>query len=252
MMVISIPLPHLGKRASLAKIFGRRHFCRSGGLAEGFSNVPGAEDERAFSIALSVEKEASAHETLRLRSFLRQFDGTNPDIYYDFINGKVPEPDWAALYPDQWEAAEQEAWLLELGQEDSARRLDARLDAIRTASDGNVILIGGPPCQAYSLAGRSRNAGKEGYEPSKDDRHFLYQEYIRILDRLNPAAFVMENVKGMLSSSVDGESRIRRISRAGQASDSRAFSRRSARRLASRSASRRRGCTRSKTTSPTG
>jgi DNA (cytosine-5)-methyltransferase 1 len=183
-------------------------FAGPGGLAEGFSNVPGAEDERAFSIALSVEKEASAHETLRLRSFLRQFDGTNPDIYYDFINGKVPEPDWAALYPDQWEAAEQEAWLLELGQEDSARRLDARLDAIRTASDGNVILIGGPPCQAYSLAGRSRNAGKEGYEPSKDDRHFLYQEYIRILDRLNPAAFVMENVKGMLSSSVDGESRI--------------------------------------------
>lgn len=183
-------------------------FAGPGGLAEGFSSVPGDGDERAFSIALSIEKEASAHETLRLRSFLRQFDGAIPAAYYDFINGKASEPDWAALYPDQWKAAEVEAWQLELGKEDPAKRLDARLDAIRSESDGNVILIGGPPCQAYSLAGRSRNVGKEGYEPIKDEKHFLYREYIRILDRLNPAAFVMENVKGMLSSSVDGENRI--------------------------------------------
>jgi DNA (cytosine-5)-methyltransferase 1 len=68
-----------------------------------------------------------------------------------------------------------------------------------------VILIGGPPCQAYSLVGRARNKGTEGYEASKDHRHFLYREYIRILQTLMPAAFVMENVKGLLSSSVDGE-----------------------------------------------
>jgi DNA (cytosine-5)-methyltransferase 1 len=47
--------------------------------------------------------------------------------------------------------------------------------------------------------------GIEGYEASKDHRHFLYKEYIRILKTLMPAAFVMENVKGLLSSSVDGE-----------------------------------------------
>ncbi len=182
-------------------------FAGPGGLAEGFSSVPGADDERAFSIALSIEKEASAHETLRFRSFLRQFDSALPDAYYDFVNGKIPEPDWASLHSSEWDAAKEEAWKLELGKDDSAR-LDERLDAIRAESDGNVILIGGPPCQAYSLAGRSRNVGKEGYEPSKDEKHFLYREYIRILDRLNPAAFVMENVKGMLSSSVDGENRI--------------------------------------------
>ncbi|WP_250890899.1 DNA cytosine methyltransferase [Sphingobium nicotianae] len=183
-------------------------FAGPGGLAEGFSGVPGAGDEHAFRIALSIEKDASAHETLRLRSFLRQFDGDIPVGYYDYINGKAPEPDWATLYPDEWEAAEEEAWQLELGKEEPALRLDARLDAIRVESGGDVILIGGPPCQAYSLAGRSRNLGKEGYVALEDNRHFLYQEYIRILDRLNPAAFVMENVKGMLSSSVDGESRI--------------------------------------------
>lgn len=182
-------------------------FAGPGGLAEGFSSVLGADGRNAFTIALSIEKEASAHATLQLRSFLRQFGGALPKRYYDFINGKVPEPDWAALYPEQWKAAEEEAWQLELGKDDPAA-LDARLDIIRIESKGDVILIGGPPCQAYSLAGRSRNLGKEGYEPIKDEKHFLYREYIRILDRLNPAAFVMENVKGMLSSSVDGENRI--------------------------------------------
>lgn len=73
----------------------------------------------------------------------------------------------------------------------------------------NAILIGGPPCQVYSLVDRAQNQSKEGYVASADDRHVLYLEYIRILDRLRPAAFVMKNVKGMLSSSVDdGESRI--------------------------------------------
>ncbi|AOO80311.1 DNA cytosine methyltransferase [Bosea vaviloviae] len=183
-------------------------FAGPGGLAEGFSSVPGAEGKRAFKIALSIEKETAAYSTLRLRSFLRQFDGNLPDSYYNLINSGKDEPDWAALDPERWKAACEDAWQLELGKEHPELRLNARLDSIRSQSDGNVILIGGPPCQAYSLAGRSRNLGKEGYVASEDEKHFLYQEYIRILDRLRPVAFVMENVKGMLSSSVDGESRI--------------------------------------------
>lgn len=184
-------------------------FAGPGGLAEGFSSVRGHDGERAFRIELSIEKEASAYSTLLLRAFLRQFGDSLPDCYYRFINEGGDEPDWGSLHPKEWAAARQEAWQLELGVEDPRDRLDARLDAIREASGGNTILIGGPPCQAYSLVGRARNQGKEGYVASKDARHFLYQEYIRILDRLRPAAFVMENVKGMLSSSVDnGESRI--------------------------------------------
>lgn len=183
-------------------------FAGPGGLAEGFSSVPGADGGRAFKIALSIEKETAAHSTLRLRSFLRQFDGALPDSYYSLINDGGVEPNWSELHPDEWKVAEEEAWQLELGKEDPEKRLNVRLDAIRAESDGKVILIGGPPCQAYSLVGRARNSGKEGYVASKDEKHFLYQEYIRILDRLRPAAFVMENVKGMLSSSVDGENRI--------------------------------------------
>lgn len=94
--------------------------------------------------------------------------------------------------------------MLELGSRGAAAEIDARLDQIVKSHRGNVLLIGGPPCQAYSLVGRARNKGTEGYEASKDNRHFLYKEYIRILKKLMPAAFVMENVKGLLLSSVDG------------------------------------------------
>ncbi|MFN3627065.1 MAG: DNA cytosine methyltransferase, partial [Parvibaculum sp.] len=64
-------------------------------------------------------------------------------------------------------------------------------------------LIGGPPCQAYSRVGRARSRSKADYVPEEDHRHYLFREYIRVLDRLRPAAFVMENVKGMLSSTVE-------------------------------------------------
>ena len=94
---------------------------------------------------------------------------------------------------------------LELGSSTAIQKIDERLKEIKKDHAGNVILIGGPPCQAYSLVGRARNKGKEGYVASEDHRHFLYKEYIRILQTLMPAAFVMENVKGLLSSSVGGE-----------------------------------------------
>jgi DNA (cytosine-5)-methyltransferase 1 len=183
-------------------------FAGPGGLAEGFSSVLSKDGNRAFSIALSVEKDKAAHSTLQLRSFLRQFGDAFPQAYYDFLNGAAEEPDWKACYPAEWAAAEAEAWQLELGAKGVSRKLNRRLDQIHRDNGGNVILIGGPPCQAYSLAGRVRNQGKDNYEPQKDKRHFLYREYIRILDHLRPAAFVMENVKGILSSSVDGQSKI--------------------------------------------
>ena len=181
-------------------------FAGPGGLAEGFSSIRDANGLHPFQIALSVEKEASAFETLRLRSFLRQFDGRLPSDYYRFLNNDIPEPDWSALFPEEWKKACRETVKLELGTRSATLEIDARLAQITKDHRGNVILIGGPPCQAYSLVGRARNRGTEGYEASKDKRHFLYREYIRILQKLMPAVFVMENVKGLLSSSVDGKS----------------------------------------------
>lgn len=178
-------------------------FAGPGGLAEGFSafEINGA---RPFEICLSVEKEKSAHATLRLRSFLRQFGANFPAAYYDWLNGKIAQPDWPMLFPREWTLAEEEALNLTLGEPDAAAIIDARLMGIKAEFGANTILVGGPPCQAYSLVGRARNRGIEGYVAEEDPRHYLYREYIRILRSLKPAAFVMENVKGMLSSSVDG------------------------------------------------
>ena len=62
------------------------------------------------------------------------------------------------------------------------------------------VIIGGPPCQAYSLAGRIRDP-----HGMKDDyRNYLFESYIRILNHFKPSLFVFENVMGMLSASPDG------------------------------------------------
>jgi DNA (cytosine-5)-methyltransferase 1 len=178
-------------------------FAGPGGLAEGFSSVVAQDGSKPFRIVLSVEKEPAAHSTLLLRSFLRQFKGGFPQEYYNFLNSGSTEPDWNALYPREWEAAKRHALLMELGKPTTTRLLNCRIDEIRAEYGDNTILIGGPPCQAYSLVGRARNRGVDGYVAEKDPKHFLYEQYIHILERLQPAVFIMENVTGMLSSSVN-------------------------------------------------
>ena len=185
-------------------------FAGPGGLAEGFSSLRNADGGRVFDIALSVEKEPSAFSTLRLRAFTRQFEQL-PESYYRYVAGEIDRDALIRSHPDEWCAAVEETAMLELGTDQAQAALNPRLDRIREDARGNTIVIGGPPCQAYSLVGRARNRGISNYNPSADHRHFLYREYIRILGRLQPVAFVMENVKGMLSSRVAGESIFDRV-----------------------------------------
>lgn len=186
-------------------------FAGPGGLAEGFSSVISG-GERSFDIALSVEMEPAAHRTLTLRAFTRQFPHRRlPKAYYRFVAGEISLEELRKKLPEKWQAASEEALCLELGPTEATGVVLSRIDEIRERSAGRTVLIGGPPCQAYSLVGRARNAGNEGYVPEDDGRHFLYREYIRILERLRPAAFVMENVKGILSSSVAGDQIFERI-----------------------------------------
>ncbi|WP_109809223.1 DNA cytosine methyltransferase [Sphingosinithalassobacter portus] len=185
-------------------------FAGPGGLAEGFAAIKDDKGKRPYQIALSVEKEPSAFATLRLRSFFRQFEDT-PETYYAYISGKISRDQLVAAHPREWKAASDETAMLELGTEKATAWLDPILDGISASASIGTILIGGPPCQAYSLVGRARNRGIQDYVPEADHRHFLYREYIRILQRLEPVAFVMENVKGMLSAKISGESMIDRI-----------------------------------------
>lgn len=178
-------------------------FAGPGGLGEGFASLE-QDGDYPFSIGISVEKEQSAWQTLRLRAFLREYSRKNkrlPDEFIAFHAGDRDEPNWAEVDSEAWRHACSEARLLELGSDEAASEIDFAIDRLKSESD-ETILIGGPPCQAYSLVGRARSRGKKDYIPENDARHFLFREYIRVLDRLRPAVFVMENVKGMLSSTV--------------------------------------------------
>ena len=71
----------------------------------------------------------------------------------------------------------------------------------QSVSGRNVdIIIGGPPCQAYSTAGRVRDGKKMAVDP----RNYLFESYVKILEHFRPKFFVFENVTGVLSAKVDG------------------------------------------------
>lgn len=180
-------------------------FAGAGGLGEGFSSLV-SDGRRRFSVRLSIECDAAAHQTLELRSFYRQFPpGEAPDAYYRHLHDEISRAELFEAFPAESAAAMRQAWCATLGgPEFPSEAIDSR---IREAVAGhrNWVLVGGPPCQAYSLAGRSRNRGKPGYSAEHDSRHFLYREYLRILKEHRPAIFVMENVKGVLSARVGKE-----------------------------------------------
>jgi DNA (cytosine-5)-methyltransferase 1 len=181
-------------------------FAGPGGLGEGFSSYQAENQANPFKIALSVEMEPNAHQTLTLRAFYRQFSSGAPDEYYNYLKGNISKVELFALYPDQSEAATAETLggPRELGNVADDSIIRKGLRKLKN-NPGPKVLIGGPPCQAYSLVGRSRNKGKKSYLPEADHRHFLYKEYLSVLQMVQPEVFVMENVKGILSSKINGK-----------------------------------------------
>lgn len=181
-------------------------FSGPGGLAEGFAAFRSPKGRRRFHVALSIESDRDAYRTLRLRAFLRQFPTSFPSEYYDFLNGTVTgEPDWKALYPRQWDDACDETRCLELGTRPASVFLRKRIQTIRDEHGGRTILLGGPPCQSYSVIGRARNIRNTRYNAKQDERLLLYREYAQVLSWLRPAVAVMENVKGILSAERNGK-----------------------------------------------
>ncbi|WP_108645589.1 DNA cytosine methyltransferase [Polynucleobacter rarus] len=178
-------------------------FAGPGGLGEGFSSLR-KNGEIAFKLKLSVEKEQSAYQTLMLRALFRAFGNRVPDSYYDFITGHILRQEFYKdiVVASHFDEATNEARNATLG-------VTPTLDIDRWIKSGvkgqsKWVLIGGPPCQAYSIAGRSKMMNNiEKYE--SDVRHLLYKEYLRIIEHHAPPVFIMENVKGMLSSKLNGE-----------------------------------------------
>jgi DNA (cytosine-5)-methyltransferase 1 len=185
-------------------------FAGPGGLNEGFSSIGEQDGRPVFKTVASFEMNRYAHGTLVLRTAYRimKREGGVPQSYYRYIQGMLAWEDFTAdpVVSDALSRARSEAHLVELGE--SNRALvdgliqEALGDALDEPSD-DWVLIGGPPCQAYSLAGRSRRKHDEEFE--NDHKHFLYKEYLHIIEKFRPTVFVMENVKGLLSSTNKGD-----------------------------------------------
>jgi DNA (cytosine-5)-methyltransferase 1 len=187
-------------------------FAGPGGLGEGFASLTeghGGTSGYPFRIALSVEKEPFAHRTLRLRAFYRLLviNDAPRGRYYEYLEGQRPDP-YDATTRTLWDQAGHEALRLEIGGDGARQTLHDRVERIR---EKHWVLVGGPPCQAYSLVGRARNKGKKDYRPEEDHRHFLYTHYLELIREFSPSVFVMENVKGILSSKVSGDGIFGRI-----------------------------------------
>jgi DNA (cytosine-5)-methyltransferase 1 len=193
-------------------------FAGPGGMGEGFSSLP----HDRFRLSVSIEKDAQAHQTLRLRSAFRELSRHDHpksvwSHWYDIVGATTWHHTFAALAncaePVIREAcafADQEAWNLEMAENNRDQVIAGIRQRLKSAGYSekpkHCLVIGGPPCQAYSVVGRSRNKGKAGYKAEDDHRHFLYREYLNVLKEFEPVAFVMENVKGILTSQVDGHS----------------------------------------------
>lgn len=186
-------------------------FAGPGGLGEGFSSLRSVGGDTHFKINLSIEKDRYAHSTLELRAFFRQFDPQDvPVEYYKHLQQEMTREQLYDRFPAQASRARREAWLAELGcvnEEEVRNRVSLALQGADP-----WVLIGGPPCQAYSVVGRSRNRGIHSYVPERDHRQTLYEEYLRVIADHWPAAFVMENVKGLMSARLNGTSVFARIS----------------------------------------
>ncbi|MBA2490716.1 MAG: DNA cytosine methyltransferase, partial [Gammaproteobacteria bacterium] len=168
-------------------------FAGPGGLGEGFSSLRRENEIRPFKVALSVEKDKCAHQTLLFRSFFRQFEaGQAPDDYYTTLRqSDASFTERLKLlfdaYPHQARRARSEAWCVELGKQDHASVHNRITESL--CGEDIWVLLGGPPCQAFSIAGRSRNKGNPEYRLETDERQYLYVEYLHVIAEHRPAVF---------------------------------------------------------------
>lgn len=166
-------------------------FAGAGGLSEGFTSV-------GFEPIAHIEMNADAAFTLKTREcyhYLKRHNILNH--YYDYERGKISRDELYALVPL---AILDSVMNIAIG-EDTIKSIFTKVDAIlaNTPEWNNEVdvIIGGPPCQAYSLIGRVvKSDSMQG-----DPRNYLYKMYCRFLKKYQPKMFVFENVPGLLTAS---------------------------------------------------
>ena len=160
-------------------------FAGAGGLSEGFIST-------GFNVISHVELDNAACCTLKTRvsyHYLKSI--ANLHYYYDYLSGKINRSQFYDLIP---EVELKKIINLPIGEETNQQIFNI-IDS-NNNNQGIDIIIGGPPCQAYSLVGRARC--KDGMK--SDPRNYLYIEYGKYLKRYSPKIFVFENVLGLKSA----------------------------------------------------
>lgn len=160
-------------------------FAGAGGLSEGFIR-------QGFEPIAHVEMKKEACDTLKTRTAYHYLKEQNKeDIYYNYLKGEISRNElWGEIPKHLIESV--------INKEISEETLPIIFDKIdQELNDEKVdIIIGGPPCQAYSVAGRARDP-----KGMKDDpRNYLYKYYVEFLKKYQPKMFVFENVPGILSA----------------------------------------------------
>lgn len=181
-------------------------FSGAGGLTEGFKN-------EGFEILAHIEKEKWACETLKTRCIYHFLKSINAlDIYNDYLINSNSylniEMDrhkyFYKKYPELKKRIETEVLNLtfgdptiDLGATDISTIIRKMEESIKSNNENKVdVIIGGPPCQAYSVIGR----GRMGAAADVDRRNFLFYYYRDIVDHFKPEVFVFENVPGIFSA----------------------------------------------------
>ena len=160
-------------------------FAGAGGLSEGFIKA-------GFEPIAHVESDQAACFTLRTRMAYHWLkDRGKTDIYADYLNGILNRCDFYKRIPDK---IINSIINIEISQV-TLSEIFQRIDSFLGDKKLNLI-IGGPPCQAYSIVGRSRDQNRM----RGDKRNYLYLYYAEFLKRYKPSFFVFENVTGLLSA----------------------------------------------------
>jgi DNA (cytosine-5)-methyltransferase 1 len=160
-------------------------FAGAGGLSEGFIKA-------GYNPIAHVEMDQAACYTLKTRVAFHYLKSVGKlEIYKDYLKGEINRTQLYSFIP----ATEKQSVInLPLGDENNQeifKRIDNQLEEKKVD-----IIIGGPPCQAYSLVGRARS--KDGMK--SDSRNHLYLQYAEYLKKYEPKIFVFENVLGLLSA----------------------------------------------------
>lgn len=166
-------------------------FAGAGGLSEGFVQA-------GFKPLAHVEMNRFAAQTLQTRNAYYYLKANkNLKVYRDYLRGIITREQFLSVIPDSI----LNSVLCETMSDKSLPIIFKSID--RILSDNNIskidVIIGGPPCQAYSLVGRAQSSHM--ITPMQDDpRNELYKLYARFLKRYQPRMFVFENVMGIQSA----------------------------------------------------